>query len=72
MIITDLKLLIVDLLEMEEESKKLGNQGQLSGLQFARVLLETTLERNGVQRVSTIDVEDVPLEVEAPDFVTTN
>lgn len=51
-LIKDLKLLLADLIEQEEMT---DDKLQLSGLQFARINLETTLEKNGISRTSTLN-----------------
>lgn len=54
-LVNDLKKLLTDLLEQEQDAKDADNQLHLNGLQFARVRLEMTLENNGIPRTSTID-----------------
>jgi hypothetical protein len=51
-LITDLKLHLTDLKEQEEMTVE---PLQLSGLQFARVNLEVTLEKNNFSRTSTLE-----------------
>ena len=59
MLVKDLKKLILDFKEEENDAKAANNTGFLSGLQFARVNLETLLESHGHNRPSTIDHQDV-------------
>ena len=54
-LVSDLKKLLVDFLEQEQDAKDAGNTLHLNGLQYARVNLEVTLERNGIPRTSTIN-----------------
>ena len=54
-LVKDLKLLLADLIEQEELT---DDPLQLSGLQFARINLETTLERNGISRTTTLNNVD--------------
>jgi hypothetical protein len=51
-LINDLKNLLADLIEQEQLTDE---PLQLSGLQFARVNLEVTLEKNGISRTTTLN-----------------
>jgi hypothetical protein len=51
-LINDLKNLLADLIEQEGLTDE---PLQLSGLQFARVNLEVTLEKNGISRTTTLN-----------------
>ena len=54
-LIKALKMHLTDLLEEEVAAKEAGNQALLQGLQYARINLETTLEKCGVSRTVTLD-----------------
>ena len=58
MLVNDLKQLINDFKEEEENAKAADNLGFLAGLQYARVFLETTLGKNGYNCPSTIEHVD--------------
>ena len=61
-LIADLKDLINELLEEESYASSRGNVLHCNGLSQARVLLEATLEKHGVARISTIiNVIDIEL-----------
>lgn len=53
----EMKEYLSDLLEMEESGKQTGNDGYVSGLQYARINLETVLEKYGISRLTTIEAE---------------
>lgn len=53
----DIKELLVNLLEMEADAKSASNDQYASGLQCARINLETVLERHGISRVTTLKSE---------------
>lgn len=56
-LVEDLKSLICDLKEEEQEANRAGNTGMYSGLSYARVNLESLLERHGHQRPAEISGE---------------
>lgn len=53
-LVDDIKGLINELLEEESYAKNAGNTLHFNGLSQARVLLEITLEKHGIHRITTI------------------
>lgn len=48
--INDLKLALVDIHEEEQVATKAGNQLHANGLAQARIIIESLLDKNGIER----------------------